>query len=114
MRSFHDLAPGDLFRLGPILVSRNDVMEFRRRFGDTPGDPAQAGRPSQPVASPLHVMALMMGALFQELKALAVVCTGRPQIDELRFHMPVRALDRLGAEAVVPRVQVPEQDLHAR
>lgn len=103
MRTFHDLQPGDLFRLGPILVARTDLLEFVRRFGagpESPG-PAERGALVAPPASPFLTLSLVTGALFRELRALGVAVTDLPQLDDVRFPAPVRAHDRLTAEAEV-------------
>ncbi|MCS6986806.1 MAG: hypothetical protein NZM40_05160 [Sphingomonadaceae bacterium] len=96
MRTFHDFEVGDLIRPAPVLVSRGEILDFARRYdaigaGWMPGD---AG-PATPVASPLLVATLVLGALFRELKALDTGLLGAPQIDGLRLPAPVRAQDRL-------------------
>jgi acyl dehydratase len=103
MRTYHDFASGDMLRLGPILVTRADVLDFHKRF-DGAADLWTGGPPTRftaPVASPLLVQALVLGALINELKAQDAAVLALPQFDALRFPAPVRAYDRLRVDVEV-------------
>jgi hypothetical protein len=108
MRTFHDFVPGDMLRLGPILVARADVLDFQKRFDCAAGlwTPGGPDRFLAPVASPLLVQALVFGALLKELKAQGASATALPQFDAVRFPAPVSAYDRLTAEVEVAALEV--------
>jgi hypothetical protein len=108
MRTLHDFVPGDLLRLGPILVARADVLDFQKRFDCGAGLwlPSGESRLAAPVASPLLVQALVFGALVRELKEQGAAPTALPQFDGVRFPVPVRAYDRLKVEVEVAALEV--------
>jgi acyl dehydratase len=112
-RYLEDYLPGTTSEHGPILVDRNEVLEFAGRYDPQAFhvDPEAAG--AGPVkglnASGWHTCALMMRVLVDEYLSPAS-SLGSPGIDELRWLLPVRPGDRLTLRATVQEARVSRSD----
>ena len=102
MQYFEDLAVGATARFGSYAVTREEVMEFARKFDPQPfhlSDEAAAkthfGRLS---ASGWHTCAMMMAMLVENMKANRQAGLGSPGMDQLRWLTPVYPGDTLRCE----------------
>jgi acyl dehydratase len=105
MQYFEDLAVGTKASFGRYQVTREEVIEFARKFDPQPfhlSDEAAAqthfGRLS---ASGWHTCAMTMAMLVENLEANKQAGLGSPGIDELRWLRPVYPGDTLRCESEV-------------
>lgn len=105
MKYFEDIAVGDVARFGSYAVTREETVEFARRYDPQPfhlSDEAAArthfGRVS---ASGWHTCAMMMAMLVAHMKDNAQASLGSPGMDELRWLRPVYPGDTLSMETEV-------------
>jgi acyl dehydratase len=112
-RYFEDYLPGTTSEHGPILVDRNEVLEFAGRYDPqafhVDAEAAGAGPFKGLIASGWHTCALMMRVLVDEYLSPAS-SLGSPGIDELRWLLPVRPGDRLTLRATVQETRVSRSD----
>ena len=105
MQYFEDLEIGKVARFGRYEVTREEVIEFARRYDPQPfhlSDEAAAathfGRLS---ASGWHTCAMTMAMLVANLKEYRQAGLGSPGMDELRWLVPVYPGDVLRVESEV-------------
>lgn len=105
MQYFEDLEVGKIVRFGRYEVTRDEVIEFARRYDPQPfhlSDEAAAathfGRLS---ASGWHTCAMTMAMLVANLKEHRQAGLGSPGMDELRWLVPVYPGDALRVESEV-------------
>lgn len=105
MQYFEDIRVGATARFGDYAVTRDEVVEFARKYDPQPfhlSDEAAAathfGRLS---ASGWHSCAMVMAMLVEHLRAVEQAGLGSPGIDELRWLTPVYPGDRLRCETEV-------------
>ena len=105
MRYFEDIVVGDKASFGHYAVTREEVLEFARKYDPQPfhlSDEAAAqthfGRLA---ASGWHSCAMAMAMLVENFKAVQHAGLGSPGIDELRFVKPVYPEDVLRIESEV-------------
>ncbi|PCG15061.1 MULTISPECIES: MaoC family dehydratase [Sphingomonas] len=105
MQYFEDLEIGKVARFGRYEVTREEVIEFARRYDPQPfhlSDEAAAathfGRLS---ASGWHTCAMTMAMLVANLKEHRQAGLGSPGMDELRWLVPVYPGDVLRVESEV-------------
>lgn len=105
MQYFEDVAVGAVARFGHYAVTRDEVIEFARKYDPQPfhlSDEAAAathfGRLS---ASGWHSCAMVMAMLVEQLRAVEQAGLGSPGIDELRWLTPVFPGDTLRCETEV-------------
>ena len=105
MQYFEDLEVGKIVRFGRYEVTREEVIEFARRYDPQPfhlSDEAAAathfGRLS---ASGWHTCAMTMAMLVANLKEHRQAGLGSPGMDELRWLVPVYPGDVLRVESEV-------------
>lgn len=105
MQYFEDIAVGAVARFGHYAVTRDEVIEFARKYDPQPfhlSDEAAAathfGRLS---ASGWHSCAMVMAMLVEQLRAVDQAGLGSPGIDELRWLTPVYPGDTLRCETEV-------------
>ncbi|WP_442680569.1 MaoC family dehydratase [Sphingomonas sp. ASY06-1R] len=105
---FEDLPVGRRDRFGSIAVTREDMLDFARKFDPQPfhlDDDAAAANPlfGRLSASGWHTaaMGMRMTADFWAAADSQNVILGGAGVDELRWLTPVYAGDRLRAEAEV-------------
>lgn len=105
LRYFEDLAVGDRAAFGRYAVTREEVLDFARKYDPQPfhlSDEAAAethfGRIA---ASGWHTGAMTMAMLVEHMKAERLAGLGSPGLDELRWLKPVFPGDVLRAEAEI-------------
>ncbi|MCA1662225.1 MAG: MaoC family dehydratase [Novosphingobium sp.] len=105
MQYFEDIPVGQMHAFGCYEVTREEVLEFARRYDPQPfhlDDAAAAathfGRLS---ASGWHTCAMTMAMLVESMKERAQAGLGSPGVDELRWLKPVYPGDTLRAESEV-------------
>lgn len=105
MQYFEDIAVGSSSSFGSYAVTREEVIDFARKFDPQPfhlDDEAAAqthfGRLS---ASGWHTCAMTMAMLVENLKASAQAGLGSPGVDNLRWVKPVYPGDTLRCETEV-------------
>jgi acyl dehydratase len=105
MQYFEDIVVGAVARFGHYAVTRDEVIEFARKYDPQPfhlSDEAAAathfGRLS---ASGWHSCAMVMAMLVEQLRAVEQAGLGSPGIDELRWLTPVYPGDTLRCETEV-------------
>jgi acyl dehydratase len=101
---FEDFQPGQVFDLGSITVSKDDIIEFAAEFDPQPFHlDEEAGKASLLgglAASGWHTGALVMSLLATKLLNRSSG-QGSPGIDELKWQRPVFPGDTLTARAEV-------------
>ena len=105
MRFFEDVAVGEKQSFGSYLVTREEVLEFARKYDPQPfhlSDEA-AGKThfGRIAASGWHSCAMAMAMLVEHFKTIEHAGLGSPGIDELRFLKPVYPGDTLRIESEV-------------
>lgn len=105
MQYFEDLEVGRRDAFGRYEVTRDEVIEFARKFDPQPfhlSDEAAAqthfGRLA---ASGWHTCAMTMAMLVKDIEARGTASLGSPGIDELRWLKPVHPGDILRCESEV-------------
>lgn len=105
MQYFEDIAVGTRQSFGQYPVTREEVLEFARKYDPQPfhlDDAAAAathfGRLS---ASGWHTCAMTMAMLVENLTANRQAGLGSPGMDNLRWQKPVYPGDTLRCETVV-------------
>ena len=105
MRYFEDIEPGTIDRFGRYEVTRDEVIDFARKFDPQPfhlSDEAAAqthfGRLA---ASGWHTCAMAMAMVVQNFKGKGHAGLGSPGIDELRFVRPVYPGNTLRCESEI-------------
>ena len=105
MQYFEDIAVGTVSRFGHYEVTREEVMDFARRYDPQPfhlDDEAAAkthfGRLS---ASGWHTCAMTMSMLVKNLTEHQQAGLGSPGVDQLRWLKPVYPGDTLRCESEV-------------
>ena len=105
MQYFEDIEVGRVQRFGAYRVTREEVVEFARKYDPQPfhlSDEAAAathfGRLS---ASGWHSCAMVMSMLVENLREHRQAGLGSPGIDELRWLRPVYPGDTLRCETEV-------------
>ena len=99
-----DFHPGDTLDLGSCTVSRDEILEFARRYDPQPfhvdEEAARASIYGGLIASGWHTTALLMRLLVDGM-VNGAHSMGSPGVDEIRWLKPVRPGDTLTARAVV-------------
>ncbi len=105
MRYFEDIEPGTIDRFGRYEVTREEVLDFARKYDPQPfhlSDEAAAqthfGRLA---ASGWHTCAMAMAMVVENFTGKAHAGLGSPGIDELRFVRPVYPGDTLRCESEI-------------
>lgn len=104
MRYLEDFSPGQVFDLGSYKFSREEILEFGRRWDPQPFhvDEAAAAESSFGglVASGWHTACVFM-RLYVDALLLDSASMGSPGLEELRWLVPVRPGDVLHGTAHV-------------
>ena len=104
VRYFEDFVPGQTFDLGSYEMTRDDIVEFARRWDPQPFhvDEAAAGESAFGglIASGWHTACVVMRLYVDTLLADAA-SMGSPGLEDLRWLVPVRPGDVLRASAQV-------------
>lgn len=105
MRYFEDIQPGTIDRFGQYEVTRDEVIDFARKYDPQPfhlSDEAAAqthfGRLA---ASGWHTCAMAMSMVVKNFEGKGHAGLGSPGIDELRFVRPVYPEDTLRCESEI-------------
>jgi len=105
MRYFEDVEVGGIARFGDYAVTREEVIDFARRYDPQPfhlSDEAAAGTHfGRLSASGWHTCAMTMAMIVEQLERHGEAGLGSPGIDELRWLKPVHPGDRLHCESEV-------------
>ncbi|MBT2454551.1 MaoC/PaaZ C-terminal domain-containing protein [Streptomyces sp. ISL-86] len=104
MRYFEDFRTGDVYELGTITVTTEEVLEFGRRFDPqafhTDLELAARSPFGGLIASGWHTASMFMRRYVDGLLAYSA-CTGSPGVDEIRYVRPVRPGDVLTARVEI-------------
>jgi acyl dehydratase len=107
-RYFEDFQPGQIFDLGEHTMTRDEIVDFARRFDPQPFHTDDAAAARSPfgglIASGWHTAAVFMRLYVDALLADAA-SMGSPGISELRWLAPVRPGDTLTGRFIVESVQ---------
>ena len=112
MRYLEDLRPGETIALGSLVVDRDELIEFGRRYDPQPFHVDEAAGAASPfggvIASGWHT-----GAMFQRLLVDGIVGEfanlGGQGFDDVRFLHPVRPGDVLRASVEIADVRRSER-----
>ncbi len=110
MRWFEDIAVGDTARFGAYEVTREEAVDFARRYDPQPfhlsEEAAAATHFGRLSASGWHTCAMMMAMLVAHMKETRQASLGSPGMDELRWLKPVYPGDTLSVETEVLEARV--------
>jgi len=102
MRYFEDLVVGGRASFGDYAVTREEVLDFARRYDPQPfhldDDAAAATHFGRLAASGWHTAAMTMAMLVAQMGWTAEASLGSPGLDELKWLRPVHPGDRLRVE----------------
>jgi acyl dehydratase len=106
MRWFEDVEVGSVRTLGPIVVEREDAIDFARKYDPQPfhlDDAAAAAHPffGRLAISGWNTCALVMRLLVDDMTATGAKSLGSPGVDEIRWTRPVYPGDALTLELEV-------------
>ncbi|NJR80242.1 MaoC family dehydratase [Sphingomonas corticis] len=105
MQYFEDIIVGARHRIGAREVTREEVIDFARRYDPQPfhlSDEAAAGTHfGRLSASGWHTCAMTMAMLVENLSKNRQAGLGSPGVDELRWLKPVYPGDTLSVETEV-------------
>jgi len=108
MRHWEDFAVGETTDVGTVSVTREEIVEFARRYDPQPFHVDEVAAEDGPygglIASGWHTAALFMG-LFVRSILLDAASMGSPGVEELRWTAPVRPGDRLTGRVTVTAVE---------
>jgi len=104
MLYLEDMREGDRNTLGPIEVSREEAVDFARKYDPQPfhlDDAAAAAHPffKRLAISGWQTCALAMRLMVDDMQAHNAQSLGSPGIDQIRWLRPVYPGDRLMLEA---------------
>ncbi|MDQ0596561.1 acyl dehydratase [Streptomyces canus] len=103
-----DLHPGTLFELGSTKVSREEILDFGRRFDPLPlhtnEDAAAASRFGGLIASGFHTAALLQRLVVDAVLSRAALIAGR-ELGPVRMRAPVRPGDVLHGSMEIMEVR---------
>jgi acyl dehydratase len=105
MRYFEDIAEGETASFGRYEVTREEVLDFARRYDPQPfhlSDEGAAGTHfGRLAASGWHSCAMAMAMLVEEMTVRPQASLGAAGVDELRWLRPVHPGDTLRCETEV-------------
>ena len=105
MQYFEDIPVGQTARFGRYEVTRDEVMEFARKYDPQPfhldDEAAAATHFGRLSASGWHTCAMTMAMLVENLKQNRQAGLGSPGVDNLRWIKPVYPGDTLRIESTV-------------
>jgi acyl dehydratase len=104
VRYWEDFAVGDVVELGSYEVTRDEILDFARRYDPQPFHVDEGAAAAGPfgglAASGWHTAAMFM-RLFVDGLLLSSASMGSPGIEELRWTAPVRPGDVLAGRVRV-------------
>ena len=96
---FEDFEPGDEVEFGHYEVTRDEVIDFARKYDPQPfhlsDEAAAATHFGRLAASGWHTCAMAMAVIARHMVAQGQAGLGSPGVDELRWLKPVYPGDRL-------------------
>lgn len=102
MRYYEDLVVGAVAGFGDYAVTREEVLDFARRYDPQPfhldDEAAAATHFGRLAASGWHTAAMTMAMLVAQMGRTAEASLGSPGLDELKWLRPVHPGDRLRVE----------------
>ncbi|MEW2397238.1 MaoC/PaaZ C-terminal domain-containing protein [Streptomyces sp. NPDC046862] len=102
------LRPGAVFDLGTAKISKEEILEFGRRFDPLPlhtdEDAAAAGRFGGLIASGFHTMAVLQRLTVDAVFSRAALIAGR-EISSVHMRAPVRPGDVLHGSMKIAEVR---------
>jgi acyl dehydratase len=105
MRYFEDIVEGETARFGRYEVTREEVLDFARRYDPQPFHLSDEGAAEthfgRLAASGWHSCAMAMAMLVEEMKVHPQASLGAAGADELRWLRPVHPGDTLRCETEV-------------
>ncbi len=105
VRYLEDLKVGDKASFGSYAVTREEVLDFARKYDPQPfhlsDEAAAATHFGRLAASGWHTCAMTMAMLVENLEAYPQAGLGSPGVDELRWLKPVYPGDTLRVESEV-------------
>ena len=105
MKYLEDLKVGDQASFGSYQVTRDEVLEFARKYDAQPfhlsDEAASRTHFGRIAASGWHTCAMTMSMLVENLEAHPQAGLGSPGVDELRWLKPVYPGDTLRAESEI-------------
>jgi acyl dehydratase len=108
VRYWEDFRVGDVTELGSVDVTREEIVEFARRYDPQPFHVDEEAAADGPfgglIASGWHTTALFMGMFVRSI-LLDSASMGSPGVEEIRWTAPVRPGDRLTGRVTVTDVQ---------
>ncbi|NNC46941.1 MAG: MaoC family dehydratase [Sphingomonas sp.] len=110
MMFFEDVAVGDTVEYGSVEVSREEVLEFARRYDPQPfhlSDDAAAMTPFGKIAaSGWHTAAMVMRLMVDKLISEGFATLGSPGVEGIEWHKPVFPGDTISARSgVVEKIE---------
>lgn len=109
IRYAEDHQPGEVFELGHYDMTREEMLEFARRWDPQPfhtdEEAARSGPYGGIIASGWHTGLVMMNLMLRGF-IRAETSMGSPGHEELRFLKPVRPGDRLHGRVEINEVKV--------
>jgi len=105
VKYLEDLKVGDQASFGSYQVTRDEVLEFARKYDAQPfhlsDEAASRTHFGRIAASGWHTCAMTMSMLVENLEAHPQAGLGSPGVDELRWLKPVYPGDTLRAESEI-------------
>lgn len=103
MRYFEDMTVGEIRRFGEYRVTREEVVDFARRYDPQPFHLSDEGAAQthfgKLAASGWHTCAMTMSMMVADFHDEQQAGLGSPGVDELRFLRPVYPGDTLRCES---------------
>lgn len=105
-----DMHAGDRDTLGPIEVTREDALDFARKYDPQPFHLDDAAAAASPIFRKLAISgwqtcAYIMRLMVDDMQARGVVSLGSPGIDMIRWLKPVYPGDKLKVESETVEVK---------
>ncbi|WP_265530072.1 MaoC family dehydratase [Sphingomicrobium marinum] len=105
MMFFEDVTVGDTVDYGSVEVSRQEVLDFARRYDPQPfhlSDDAAAMTPFGKIAaSGWHTASMVMRLMVDRLISEGFAALGSPGVEALKWHKPVFPGDTISARSEV-------------
>lgn len=110
---YEDLEEGDVYELGSVSVSRDELLEFATRYDPQPihvdEDAAKDSMFGGLIASGIHTLALQSSLVAREFFSVVPNLGGRG-LDDVRWHQPVRPGDELSVRVTIGEKSLPDPD----
>ena len=105
MKYYEDIAVGDARSFGHYEVTREEVMDFARKFDPQPfhldDDAAAATHFGRLSASGWHTCSMTMAMMVENMRSEKSAGLGSPGVDQLRWKKPVYPGDTLRCETEI-------------